>query len=131
MGSHGIGPAGVQPDSRAVVARVVVFAADLLFGSNVTAAVAAAGHEPVLAPNVEAVRRELPHAELLIVDLTAQAGERIAEVASLDEAPRLGFYSHVEADVRAQAEQAGFDLVVPRSRMAREGPALVSRLLEG
>ena len=26
------------------------------------------------------------------------------------------------------AEEAGFDLVVPRSRMAREGPALVDRL---
>jgi len=43
----------------------------------------------------------------------------------------LGFYSHVEADVRERAERAGFDLVVPRSRMAREGAALVERLLEG
>jgi len=43
----------------------------------------------------------------------------------------LGFYSHVEADVRERAERAGFDLVVPRSRMAREGAALVGRLLEG
>jgi hypothetical protein len=40
----------------------------------------------------------------------------------------LAFYSHVEADVRRHAEEAGFDLVVPRSRMAREGPALVARL---
>jgi hypothetical protein len=45
--------------------------------------------------------------------------------------PTLGFYSHVEADVRSQAEAGGFDLVVPRSRMAREGPALISRLLRG
>ena len=34
--------------------------------------------------------------------------------------PRLGFYSHVEQDVRQRAEAAGFDRVVPRSRMARE-----------
>ena len=32
--------------------------------------------------------------------------------------------------MRTQAEQAGFDLVVPRSRMAREGGALVDRLLD-
>ena len=40
----------------------------------------------------------------------------------------LGFYSHVDAHVRERAEQAGFDLVVPRSRMAREGAELVERL---
>jgi hypothetical protein len=43
----------------------------------------------------------------------------------------LAFYSHVEADVRSRAERAGFDLVIPRSRMAREGAALVTRLTTG
>jgi hypothetical protein len=116
------------------VARVVVFVPDLLFGSNVVGAVRAAGHDPVLASEVEAIRRELPEADLLIVDLTAEAAERIGVVAELraaSEVPTLGFYSHVEADVRAQAQEAGFDLVVPRSRMAREGKGLISRLLTG
>ncbi|MBV8430630.1 MAG: hypothetical protein JO244_05675 [Solirubrobacterales bacterium] len=111
------------------MARVVVFVPDLLFGSSVTAAVQAAGHDPVLVGHPEQVRRELPGAGLLIVDLTAEASQRIAQTSALDGAPKLAFYSHVEAEVRTQAEQAGFDLVVPRSRMAREGPALVSRLL--
>ena len=31
-------------------------------------------------------------------------------------------------DTRRRAEDAGFDLIVPRSRMAREGAALVERL---
>ena len=31
-------------------------------------------------------------------------------------------------DLKLRAEEAGFDLVVPRSRMAREGAALVERL---
>jgi hypothetical protein len=44
--------------------------------------------------------------------------------------PTLAFYSHVEQDVRQAAEEAGIDRVVPRSRMAREGAALVDRLLE-
>jgi hypothetical protein len=34
----------------------------------------------------------------------------------------------VEHDTRVRAEEAGFDLVVPRSRMAREMGALVDRL---
>ena len=48
----------------------------------------------------------------------------------LDRTRTLAFYSHVEQETRERAEAAGFDLVVPRSRMAREGAALVSRLGE-
>jgi hypothetical protein len=35
----------------------------------------------------------------------------------------------VEQDVRRRAEEAGFERVVPRSRMAREAAALVESLL--
>jgi hypothetical protein len=59
------------------------------------------------------------------VDLDA-AG---ADVGAPAGTPRLGFYSHVDVDTRRRAEEAGFDLVVPRSRMAREMPELVARLL--
>jgi hypothetical protein len=113
------------------MARVVAFVPDLLFGSNVAAAVQAAGHEPVLAADVETVRRALPGSKLLIVDLTTEAAERISQVETLGSpgVRTLAFYSHVEGDVRAQAEEAGFDLVVPRSRMAREGATLIGRLL--
>jgi hypothetical protein len=41
----------------------------------------------------------------------------------------LGFFAHVQPEVRERALNAGFDLVVPRSRMAREGPVLVDGLL--
>jgi hypothetical protein len=114
------------------MARVVALIPDLLFGSNVVGALRAGGHEPVLVPDVPSVTRELPGADALVVDLTADAGDRLAE---LERAPRggvktLAFYSHVETAVRAAAEEAGFDLVVPRSRMAREGSALIDRLLE-
>ena len=114
------------------MARVVAFVPDLLFGSNVVGMLSAGGHEPVLVSDVDAVRRELPGADALVVDLTADPDERIALLSPVprDDVKTLAFYSHVEADVRAAAEQAGFDLVVPRSRMAREGGALVDRLLE-
>ena len=112
------------------MARVVAFVPDLLFGSHVTGAARAAGQDPVLASDIETVRRELPTAQLLIVDLTADPGRRIQEVTEIGvEVPVLAFYSHVEPDVRAAAEAAGFGLVVPRSRMAREGAALIERLL--
>ena len=110
------------------MARVVAFVPDLLFGSNVVGALRAAGQDVVLIGDAGALERELPAAELVIVDLTADAEERI-ELARSVGVPTLAFYSHVESDVRERAEAAGLDLVVPRSRMAREGPALVERLL--
>ncbi len=114
------------------MARVVAFVPDLLFGSNVVGALRAGGHEPVLVADQEGLRRELPGADILVVDLTADPGERIELVGAVprDGVKTLAFYSHVEADVRARAQAAGFDLVVPRSRMAREGAALVSRMVE-
>lgn len=110
------------------MARVVAYIPDLLFGSNVLGALNATGHEPVLAGDIQAVRRELPRADVLIVDLTSDAAERI-ELVGTPGVPVLAFYSHVESDVRGMALDAGFDLVVPRSRMAREGPELIDRLL--
>jgi hypothetical protein len=107
------------------VARIVAFIPDLLFGSNVVGALTAAGHEVQLTSSPSEV-----DADVLIIDLTADAAERIAALGEVDlsHVKTLAFYSHVETDVRAQAQEAGFDLVVPRSRMAREGAALVTGL---
>lgn len=114
--------------------RVIAYIPDLMFGSGVLTSLSAAGHEPVLVGDPESLVRELPGSELLIVDLTDDADARIGAARTYAVpagVPTLGFYSHVEADVRAQAEKAGFDLVVPRSRMAREGVSLVERFSAG
>jgi hypothetical protein len=110
------------------VARVVAFVPDLLFGSNVLGMIKAAGHEPVLIGDVGALAREATGADALVVDLTVDAPQRVEQARALG-LPTLAFYSHVESDVRELAQQAGFALVVPRSRMAREGAALIDRLL--
>jgi hypothetical protein len=110
------------------LARVIAFIPDLLFGSNVVGALGAAGHAVQLVSDPSSGSG----ADVLIVDLTADVEGRLASVAGLlGSVPSLAFYSHVEADVRDRAQAAGVDLVVPRSRMAREGPALVDRLLAG
>lgn len=109
------------------MARVIAFIPDLLFGSAVLSSLQAAGHQVELRSNLDGVAG----ADALIVDLTSDPDARIAEVTRMR--PRgtrvLGFYSHVEADVRTRAQEAGFDLVVPRSRMAREGPTLTEKVL--
>ncbi len=104
------------------MARVVALFDDLLLGTNVLGWLRAAGHEATLAA---AVPEDLAEVDVLVVDLdsgidTPAGGPK-----------RLGLYSHVDPETRRRAEAAGFDLVVPRSRFAREGGALVDRLASG
>jgi ParB-like chromosome segregation protein Spo0J len=122
------------------MARVLALTADLLFGSRVQGDLTAAGNEVELIGDEVRLRARLkeagkPAADVLVVDLTdaqlagAAVVEALAAEGELDSLSTLGFYSHVDAPARERAEQAGFDLVVPRSRMAREGAVLVSGLV--
>jgi len=106
------------------MARVLAVA-DLMLGSKVQATLAAAGHEVALAPSLQ--EADLDGVELLVADLDVENPEALVGLG----VPVLGFYSHVNAETRAVAEAAGVDLVVPRSRMARELPQLAERLLGG
>jgi hypothetical protein len=113
------------------VARVVAVFDDLLLGSNILGMLRAAGHEATLTAGADV---QLDGADVLIVDLAAGTFDGVGIVTALRTAGQLagtrtlGVYSHVDADTRNKAQEAGFDLVVPRSRMAREGAQLVERL---
>ena len=108
------------------MARVAALIPDLLFGSKVQGMLAAAGHEVDLVSTSDAARERVSGASVVVIDLTAGDPDVDGIVGA---APSLAFYSHVDVEVRARAEQAGYDLVVPRSRMAREGADLVGRLV--
>lgn len=124
------------------MARVVAFIPDLLFGSRVQADLLAGNNEVELLGDGKAVREALAGAgkapvtgpTVLIADLTDEAfrGAELVESLSadgaLDGVSTLAFYSHVDVSARDRAERAGFDMIVPRSRMAREGAGLVSKL---
>ena len=118
------------------MARALVLTADLLFGSNVQAMLGGAGYEVVLAGGEDGLREALlaAPAQVVVADLTDHELQGVQIVAELREegflagVPLLAYYSHVEPGVRDLAEAEGFDLVVPRSRMAREGAQLVRSL---
>jgi hypothetical protein len=96
-----------------VVARVALRIPDLMLHSRVLEIARAGGHEIVT---------EDP--EVLIVDvMEVDAEEVVGQAPAL-----LGVFAHTQPDVRDRALAAGFDLVVPRSRMVREGSDLISRI---
>jgi DNA-binding response OmpR family regulator len=119
------------------VARVVALVPDLLFGSRVQADLTAAGHEVTLIAQPAAARAAAPAADVLVVDLVNDEVDGVGLVLSMRAGGELastrtvGFFSHIDEQMRDRAQAAGFDLVVPRSRMAREGAALVTRLASG
>jgi DNA-binding NarL/FixJ family response regulator len=124
------------------MARVLALVPDLLFGSRVQGSLTAAGHEVELIGDETVLRARLagdgsPRGEVLVVDLTdprlegAAILQALAADALLDGVHTLAFFSHVDTAVGERARAAGFDLVVPRSRMAREGAQLVTRLADG
>jgi hypothetical protein len=105
------------------VPRIVAVAPDLMFASRIEGVLSAAGHQVTLAPSL--AEASLSGVELVIADLENEPAEALVGLG----VPVLGYYPHVRAELKQEADAAGVDLIVPRSRMAREMPALVERLL--
>ena len=95
-----------------------------MLGSRVQETLKAAGHEVVVAGSLE--ESGWDGIDLIVADLDVENPEALVGLGM----PVLGYYSHVEVETRKAAEAAGVDLAVPRSRMARELPELVERLLD-
>jgi hypothetical protein len=103
------------------VARVLAIVSDLMLASRVEESLRSAGHDVAVVASMP----DSVDTEVLVCDLDAvEVGEIVGAGV-----PTLGFYSHVDVDTKRAAEAAGIDLAVPRSRMARELPKLVDRLL--
>lgn len=103
------------------MARVQSIVSDLMLASRVDETLSSAGHELFGGADPR------DDVDLIVADLDAVDAATVAAASP----PALGFYQHTDVATRERAEAAGFDLVVPRSRMARELPELVERLLGG
>ena len=119
------------------MARVALLCPDLMFGSRVEEALRAAGHEVTRYDGEDMARAAVDQADALVLDLDADEFDGPTLIESmrmgreLDGVATVGFYPHVQQDVRRRADEAGVDVVVPRSRMAREAAVVLERALEG
>jgi DNA-binding response OmpR family regulator len=117
------------------MARVALLCPDLMFGSKVEGALRAAGHYVTRYDGEDMARAAMQESDVLVVDLTAGEFDAATLVESmrmgreLEGVPAVGFYPHVDQVTRRRAIEAGYDVVVPRSRMARETVAVVEGAL--
>lgn len=74
-----------------------------------------------------------PPPSLVIFDLNGASTKPIATISRLRANPALkkvallGFLSHLQAELKLQAQEAGCDLVMPRSAFSQNLPALLRR----
>lgn len=107
--------------------RIVAAVDDMFFAAKIRATAEAVGTEIEFARNTEklfeAASREPPPA-LAIINLHAQSFDPFAAAEKLKADPHtsdvqlLGFFSHVQTELKQRAEQAGFERILPRSAFA-------------
>lgn len=115
--------------------RTVIAAVDDLFFASKIRAVAehlgltiefVRGDQAVL----DSARRELP--AVIVFDLHSRKFQPLNVAGQLKEDDQLssirlvGFFSHVEAELQAAAEKAGFDQVLPRSAFTNRLAAILT-----
>jgi hypothetical protein len=112
------------------MARIAVLVTDLMLASRVRTSLEASGHrvdqglEPSADPGAIPVAAD-DGVDLVVADLDAVPPERLAGL----DVPVIGFYQHTDTEMKARADGAGLEMAVPRSRMVRELPELVSGLV--
>src|ERR1041385_5538739 len=106
---------------------------DMFFASKIRAVAEAAGVEISFPRGLEAVVSKARETKpgLILVDLHNQRIDPVALAQALkaDDELRgiklLGFFSHVQTELKQNAVAAGFDQVIPRSVFARDLPEIL------
>ena len=112
--------------------RVVAVVDDMFFASKIRAVAEAVGVEISFPRSKEALIERVRGAQLIVVDLHNQRFDPVAVATDLkaDEElrgiPMVGFFSHVETELRQNALAAGFDQVLPRSVFTRDLPKILA-----
>ena len=110
--------------------RVVALMDDLFFQMKIAETAKHLGVELKVATNADALLALLePAPKIVIVDLNARSQpiDAVRRVrAETNGVPLIGFLSHVQTELAAQARAAGCDEVMPRSKFTQNLAAILS-----
>ena len=107
--------------------KIAVLVDDLFFSSKISAVSKQVGSEVVFCRGAAVVP---PDVERICVDLNAGSFDAVEEIRKLKashSAPILAYVSHVQVDLKRQAEAAGADEVMARSAFVER----LSKILAG
>ena len=104
---------------------VIVVVDDMFFASKIRATAEALGVEVSFPRSKEAVAEKARDAQLVLVDLHNQKIDAVELAQQLSGVKLIGFFSHVETELRQKALAAGYDEVLPRSAFVRDLPEIL------
>jgi CheY-like chemotaxis protein len=113
--------------------RVLIAVDDIFFASKIRAAAESLGVAFDTARGVEAAveKARANRPNLIVADLHSERCDPVALAQALKSDPQLsdvplvGFFSHVQTELRDRALAAGFDRVLPRSTFVQQLPQLL------
>jgi CheY-like chemotaxis protein len=114
-------------------AKVAVIVDDMFFAAKILGAAQAAGKEILRIKSDEQLREittDLP--SLTVIDLNSDRIDPLRAIQFLKSDPRssaipvVGFLSHIQVELKRQAEEAGCDYVIPRSVFSQMLPEIIS-----
>ena len=113
--------------------RVVAYMDDLFFQMKLAETAKHLGLEVKVASNAQSLLQLIdPPPELVIVDLNARSQPLVAMRQLRTAQPQLrviGFLSHVQTDLAAQAKAAGFNEIMPRSKFSMNLPEILASVV--
>jgi CheY-like chemotaxis protein len=115
--------------------RVIAAVDDMFFAAKIRGAAEQAGRQLVFVrsrPELDdTLALGLP--AMIMIDLNSERLEPIQTIQYLKSQPGLaaipilGFLSHVQSELKTQAEQAGCDRIIPRSAFSQRLPELMAK----
>ncbi|HEY7125481.1 MAG TPA: hypothetical protein VH590_16285 [Ktedonobacterales bacterium] len=115
--------------------RVLLLERDLFFSVKIRDTLRHSGYETVTARNEDDFARKLatntPALAIVNTSLAGVAWERVIAAAKAAGVPTLAFGAHVDLEAQQAARRAGADRVISNSRLAKDLPAIVERLVRG
>src|SRR5215470_2744494 len=110
--------------------RVIAYMDDLFFQMKLAETAKQLGLELKVASNADSLLQLLdPAPALVIFDLNAKSFplEAVERLRAAQPGVRVvGFLSHVQTDLAAKAQSAGFDEVMPRSKFSMQLPQILA-----
>ncbi len=114
--------------------RVLAAVSDLFFSVKLTEAAKRAGLALEFVTDADAIlEKAKSRPSLIIFDLNFEAVKPVDLIAKLKEdrdtkgISLIGYLSHVQADLKAQAQEAGCDMVLARSAFSQNLPVIFKR----
>jgi DNA-binding NarL/FixJ family response regulator len=114
---------------------VLLLERDLFFSVKIRDTLRHLDYETVVARNEDDFARKLavsaPALAIINIATAGVAWERVIAQARAADVPVLAFGPHVDLEAQQQARQAGANRVVSNSKLAKDLPAIVGRVLAG